>query len=366
MIAILAFSSFLTSGIYAQSPISGFNPATLSERQSGIAIDANIFCANDALSFYSMFNDEWDGSSIRNNTNHGDAYWNTEIAAIYSGWRFAGFYRGELFLKANKDSIEIFQMINKEQNLPVNEHFDIDVESKGFSAGGIELSKGISLDSILNGLSGGLTARCMSGERIQQGFIKGDITTADDPLLYEAQLDMDYIYDENYVYDREVDPGVGTGYSFDIGLKYHLSEAIRTEVLFRDILGKIYWEETAFTHGHAASETRVGDEFRPTISGKENYEDFTQDIVSKTDLSMTYTKNQYCFNTTVNLIDGRPLYWLNIGYMPTDHLCLDLGYNTNYQCISAGINYRRVALRMYADNIDPKKASAAGLTFVYE
>lgn len=363
---ILASVFALNSPVFAQSPISGFNPAGLVDASDGVFIDERAFTGNNALPLQAIFLDEWEGSFTPNERNNLDIYWKADTGLIYRGWRVAGFYRGELFAETNKDTIEILRMINLKQELPVGKEFEIDMKGEGFSAYGIETSKAINLDRFVTGLAVGFTARYMTGERIQEGTIKGD-ATATGPESYDFDLSLDYIYDENLIYKRrDTIPGTGEGYSFDLGVRYDFSKKLRGEFLVRDLWGRIYWKDVPYTTADATSDVKSFDEdgyqvYRPTIRGYESYKDFTQKIPQKTDIIISYTDGPFTITPTVNLIEYRPLYWLDLRYKATENTSFNAGYNTNYRAFSIGASYRKASLNLYSSDIDLNRASAVGL-----
>jgi len=359
----------------AQSPISGFNPATLVDSVDGVFLDAKTFWADNALPLRAIFLDKgWEGPFRPEGTNNLDVFWKTDTGIIHRGWRVAGFYRGELFMKANRDTAEILRMINLKEKLPVGRTFDIDMTAAGFSAKGIELSRGFRIKGLGSGndLAVGFTVRYMSGEKIQEGTIKGNATPTD-PKAYDFDLQLDYVYDKNFVYKRrDTIPGTGDGYSFDVGMKYDFNDSLSAELLFRDIMGRIYWKDVPYTTADATSETKYFDEegymaFRPIIRGYEAYKDFTQKIPLRTDVMVTYKKDPFTLSPAINFIKGRPLYWMDVGYKATENLSFDIGYNTNYKSFSIGTVYKKAILKIYGNDIT-LSAMAIGLimSFRYE
>lgn len=364
---IVIYTLLITHKAFAQGPISGFNPANLLEMSDGVVVNANTFWADNALPLRAIFFDKGlEGPFRPDNKNTLDVFWKTDIGIIYHGWRIAGFYRGELFMKANRDTVEMLRMINLKQELPIGRRFDIELMAEGFSATGIELSRGFRVGK---GLSAGFTARYIKGEGIQEGTFRGSAIPAT-AKTYDFDFNLDYIYDKNYLYKRrDLNKGYGDGYSFDLGLKYDFNDSLSTEVLFRDILGRIYWKDMPYTTAAATSATKYYDEdgymaFRPTISGYEGYKDFTQRIPLKTDVSIIYKKDPFTISPTVNFIKGRPLYWIDLGYKASEDLSFDISYNANYESLSIGTAYKKAMLKIYANDINLNRAMAVGLTLL--
>jgi len=365
-VIILLFVLCSESSPSAQSPLSGFNPASLIGASNGIFLAGKTFWGGNALPLRAIFFDEWDGPFRPDKTNRSDNYWKTDAGLIHNGWRLAFMYRGELFMEANKDTIEILRMVNLKEELPVGRVFDINLKAHGFSAKGVELSRGISLDGVAKGLSAGFTARYLIGERIQEGKLVGEVTPTG-PMTYDFNLPLDYIYDENFIYNRRgIIQGSGNGYSFDVGVRYLFSEKFSAEVLLRDIGGRIYWKDVPFTTANATSNVGSYDEqgyqiYRPTIQGYEGYKDFNQKIPSKTDIAFSYQKGAFILSPTVNLIEGRPLYWIDLGYKTNENVSIMIGYNINYQTFSIGGAYKTFLLNIYSSDVDLRRTNAIGL-----
>ncbi len=147
----LVFLFCILSPASAESPFSGFNPATLLKESRGVFVECKTLWANNAFPLRAIFFDEgWNGPFDPQDTNTMDIYWNIETGLIYQGWRIAGFSRGELFIDANKNTVEILRLIQLRENLPVGKKFDIDLKADGgFSVIGVEISKGINLNNII-------------------------------------------------------------------------------------------------------------------------------------------------------------------------------------------------------------------------
>ena len=351
---------------FAQSPLSDFNPAVLIDSPNIIFFDGRTFWADNALPLRAIFFDKWGGPFNPDTTNSSDNYWKTGAGLVHNGWRLAGYYRGELFMTANKDTIEILRMVNRKEELTEARVFEIDLKTDGFSAAGFELSKGIDLNKVTKGLSSGVTARYLRGEKIQNGSITGTVTSTG-PMTYDFDFSLDYLYDENLVYDRrDTISGTGNGYSLDLGVRYLINERLSAEVLLRDIGGRIYWRDVPYTTANATSDIKSYDEegyqvYRPTIQGYEGYRDFTQEIPLKTDISLSYQKGVVALTPTVNFIEGRPLYWIDMEYIVSNDIHMLIGYNANYHAVSAGMVYRKTSFNIWLNDIDLYRTSAIGL-----
>ena len=293
--------------------------------ETSVSFNVKTFWADNALPLRAIYLDKWDGPYTPDTINNSDTYWHADSGIAFKGWRVAGFYRGEQFLETNRDTVDILRLMNLRQDLPVGRRFDIDLKVNGFTAAGVEVSKGVGLDCIIPGLKVGITARYLTAQMIQDGTING-FAVPTTPKTYDLSLGIDYVYDTNFVYKRKNNsPESGNGFSFDLGVKYSWRDKFKASVIVRDILGYIYWKAAPYTQADASSAVKTIDAdgyqiFRPTIKGYEGYKTFTQKIAIKTDIDLSYREGPFKLFGTLNLIEDRPIYWLGMDYYPLSEL----------------------------------------------
>ena len=347
----------------AQNPVSGFNPADLSGTSYGVLINGGAFTADNArMPMIRLFENDWAAPGHPQDMNRAIAYWDADAGALLNGWRLAVFHRGEFLVKADRDTLEFLRMINIKEALPTGRAFDISLSVDGFSAKGVELSKGI---EVFKGLAAGVTARYLYGDMVQSGTVSGGVL-ATSPSTYDFNFLIDYDYDSNLVYPRKAVPGIGNGYSFDVGLRYTAGAFFSAGVLVRDVLGKIYWKNVPYTTATAVSNVVTLDssgyqQYRPTIQGFEGYRDFTQRIPLKVDIDLHGSVGPLTVSPNVNIINGLPLYWVFLDYKVSPKTSVNAGYNVNYRTYSLGVAYKKSLLSVYTSHIDPNKAASLGI-----
>ncbi|MEW6379601.1 MAG: hypothetical protein AB1611_08325 [bacterium] len=368
----LSFCLLLPSSARAQNPLSGFNPATLAGETRGVFLEARAFCAENTLTLQPLLIGDQKKRPFRpGSSNTADGAWKTASGLIWHGWKFAALYRGEIYLKANRDTLEILRLIDQKKNLPVGREYKIDIQARGFSAFGVEVSKGMKFNILVPGLTAGFTARYLQGEMIQEGKIEGRIIPVS-KKSYNFDLSIDYVYDDNLVYDRlETIPGTGTGYSFDFGLQYVMNTWFRGEILCRDIGGRMFWKDVPYTDANASSKNREYDSqgyqiYRPTIRGYESYKDYVQKIPLKTDILISCQAGPFALTPSVSFIDSRPFPWIDLSYRRVSHrrgknFSLHTGYNPDYRAYSLGVAYGKVSLTISGSDTDINTTQFLGL-----
>jgi len=368
-----------SAGWAQQNPSLGFNPARLANggqrrgRGCGMFLEARASGAENSLVLYPLLLKTGPFNPGRQNSL--DAAWKSDCGLILPrhGLRFAASYRGELHMRANRDSLDILWLIGQKRDLPTGRVFKVDLKSRGFSAFGVEVSKGIGFGSLLPGFCAGLTARYLQGEMIQEGKISGQLIPTG-KKSYRFDLFTDYVYDRNLLYERqETIPGSGAGYSFDLGLGYSSpSKRLRGEILFRDLGGRIFWKDTPYTTAWATSKTKEYDSqgyqiYRPTIQGYEGYKNFNQKIPLKTDLLLSCQLGPFTLIPSVSLIEAaeKPILWLDLNYQIGKNYTLYTGYNLNYQAFSLGAACgSRLSLAISMSDIDLSATRLIGLSLL--
>lgn len=354
--------------VLAQSPVSGFNPASLADRTERFmpTTHARAFAGSNALPAKYAIGGGMGGPFSPSADNFSLYTWHADLGATHKEWRVAGFYRGDQFYSENRDAIEFMRMINRRLALPEGRVFNIDYKTEGFRAGGLQLSRGFNLDRLLKGLTAGITTRYLYGDEIQQGTVRGQVVATGEHT-YDFDLLIDYYYDKNEVYDRrDTQETDGDGYSFDIGLAYDLLEHFRLGFLARDLGGRIHWYDAPYTKAEAISQTRKLDDngyqvFIPTLRGYEGQKDYTQRLPVKYDFDLSYDGPSFGVGATVNLVQNTALYWINTSYKPFRAASITLGYNINYEALSLGLRYRRLAVSGYLSDIYLNRTKAMGL-----
>ncbi|TGU74834.1 hypothetical protein E4633_05070 [Geomonas terrae] len=350
-------------------PMSGFNPALLVGHKDGAFLEASAFAADTVLPVMSIIDDNWNGRFTPKEHNLADLYWYAGSGVVARNWRVAAFNRGELFVDSNRDSIEFIYSVKKKLDLTKGRRYQADIRMRGWTASGVEVSRGASLDAVLPGLSAGLTLRVMMPHYLQYGSMSGAVT-ATGSKSYDYDLYLDYAYGHNILYRVEDETlGSGYGYSADLGASYRRG-GWHAELLVRDLAGALMWDSVPYTKAYAVNPTSTTapngyQDFTPSISGYEGKKSLRQTIPVKTDLSLGYDYGSLSAGGTCIFVQGRPRTWLSADYRFGTVADLSLAYNIDYAAFSLAVASHGFKVGATLSDPNPRDARALGAELSY-
>lgn len=349
--------------VLGESPLSGENPAHIGMRGNQLFISGEVFSANTALPLRDLLRDDWEAPLNLSDDNRAMALWHLAVGNDWQGWRLAGIYRGELFLSTSRDTLDLLYRIKRHEDLPVGKTYVIDLQAKGFTAQGVQIGRGFDASHLFAGLRGGVAINYLRGRQLQKGDLSGNASALTNKS-YNFDLQLDYYYDHNYLYDRApLDDGWGDGYGIDAGFLVERATGWGGGAAVRDLCGTMIWHHIPYTNAIADSQSWSSDEqgyqlFRPTIHGFEGYHHFRQRISPKVDGELWYRAEHHSVGGTVNVIDGERYLWLNAGWHPSLQREVTLAYLPASQLLSVTLRHKLFTMRLGADHPNPQQARA--------
>lgn len=257
------------------------------ENNNEIKYDMNIFSGNDMLGIFDLYKD-WDGEySPKDNDNIAYLSSYNGISKNIDSYDIVFFHRLEVYIEASRDTVDLIYEDKNGIDNTKGKNYDIDLEIDGFEAFGIGGNTKTQYNKNLSIYAG---AYLLYGLNAQNGRMKGDVQiTTDNQYIYEANID--YKYTDNLLYDLEIPKASGYGYTIDLGMEYDLEKFI-LGLSSQDILGRIYWDNIAYSDVVAKSSINDTKLFKnPSVSGTEKNISWTQEIEAKYLASLAYKLN---------------------------------------------------------------------------
>lgn len=264
-----------------------------------------------------------------------------EIIYSYSQWQIGyqlneyvgfGLIRGlDLYAEHSPDAARIYYADNVDNQELEERRYNYQLEGDMQRTQGLFITfsrkvKGLSIYTMLEaGQAFGLTSI----------DIDGDLNYQDGQLVGSA--DIDYFYEKDALYKREVDSAQGKYWSVSLKLK-HSSLLGKHELTIKDLFNQTYWSSAPYTHvllntDRVATTDENGNiSFRPLGSGIETYKSKTQIFPSRIDL-----RNYLEINDKAEMILGvksiSDNVWPYLGFAASK-FNLNLTYHINEQSLA--------------------------------
>lgn len=346
-----------------ESPLSGDNPARIGAGGDRLILTGGVFAANTALPLRDLLRDDWGATLRLRDDNRALGIWRLAAGKDWQGWRLAGIYRGELFLSTSRDTLDLLHRVKRHEDLPLGQSYQIDLHVDGFTAQGVQIGRALDAGQLLPGLRGGVAVNYLRGRQLQQADLHGNASTLS-RNSYNFDLQLDYAYDHNYLYDRApLEEGWGDGYGIDAGLSIDRSRGWGGGVAVRDLFATMIWHHIPYTRARADSQSWSYDEdgyqrFQPSIHGFEGYRRLRQRLAPKVDGELSYRGEALSGGGTVNLVDGERYLWLNGGWQPSPQREVTLSYLPVGKILAVAWRQELFTVRLSADHLDPHQLRA--------
>lgn len=233
------------------------------------------------------FIDEWGGPF-----HGGDAALTinrAELGVRYGSWRLSYIARYDYFIDSHPDTAEAYYLSENKLPFDAGRRYRAKINVNHIRAQGLKVSRRLMLRS---DLSATLSVSYLAGRRLTQGKLSGHVTALSDKD-FDFDVNVDYVYSKDHLFDREVDPPSGNGYSIDLDLHWQPADRFAVSLTANDLVSRIVWRDAPFTEAVATSDTKRFDDdgfvtVIPTLSGVESNEDHVQVLWPVYRLSAVY------------------------------------------------------------------------------
>lgn len=325
-------------------------------------IKAEAFAYSETVPIYAYFHD-LDGKYRAGTT----AFTHDEIetGASYGQLTISALYRYDYFLDFSKDAFEL--VYGSKNDLPVapNRNYKVRIDANHFIARGIKLAWQIEPLSSFTAKAG---IAYLKAEDLLAGDIHGQIQTRSDNS-YSGEVDINYAYDHDFLFNRKSSSPTGEGYTTDLTLSWALNTTVKAYAKFDDILSEINWNNAPYTLAHVTSATSNFDSngflhTTPVLAGTEGYRHKHQRLPMRSTVGADYALNdQYSVGASLFQISSTSLPKLHI--QRQDARWGDLGLSYDLVAHATGISYRKYPFEfgLTSDSLDYQKAHTLGLSF---
>ncbi len=198
-------------------------------------------------------------------------------------------YRLDYEVKANPNTAELYSLARNRRALYPGKVYDLDLRVWHQRSRGLRLAYraaprlGLSLEY---GIS------FLQAQRFTNGRLTGNATVSG-PKDYDYNVQVDYFYSEDGLFERDVKLPDGKGMSLDLSVAWRINEWFFVHAQVRDLYGYLKWDRAPFTTATATSATKTFSaegyvNYSPTITGVEGNRDYWQRLHPRALLSVDY------------------------------------------------------------------------------
>lgn len=233
---------------------------TISSSSDSLLHTSNIA----AKAFFS----DWRGAYVSGN--HATVYNQNQLQIQQGRLHFSYVQRQQLLLRFSNDTATLVNLTNKKQNLPVGETYHIHLQANALQAQGPRFGWQIIKTKGLN------VTTAISFYRATQplyGQLHGQVRVLSEKDYEYENINIDYVYDTDYLFDRNVSPAYGLGRGVELAINWQINTFYQLDVQINDINAAIDWSDVSGTRARLTSDTKTYDEngyvrISPGFSGK--------------------------------------------------------------------------------------------------
>lgn len=203
----------------------------------------------------------------------------------------SGLYRQEFQARFSPDTADYYYGTQHHQ-LDPERTYQLGLETFGFKAQGLRVQQAFHPADQLKLVVGGSLFHASS---LQSGTLQGQAVTNGNGKDHDYQADIDYTYDQDRLLDRpDVDAPHGIGYALDANLHWKPGDRLEADLVLRDLLGEISWNNVPYTHATLTSDIKTVDsdgftKIKAGLNGNEGYRDsLRKTLQPKADASIQY------------------------------------------------------------------------------
>ena len=311
---------------------------------------------------FKSFTSDWSGRYYGGT--HAQLNYLIEFGASYRDWGIGYVKQKYLFMRFTEDSANFYYLSENKKPLQTDQGYDIDIDADYLVAEGVRLFKDFRPHTTLLVTLG---ASLLEGQEMLKGSLKGKITALSDSDYDFENLNIDYFYTEDRLFDRQVDQRNGQGYALDLRIAWQLNDTFTSKLTVSNLLGKIEWKQSHHTAALVESDNKEYDEngyvdVSPTLSGQHSTKDFTQTLPRIVQLRL----EQQLKPPVTGIVDIRhttELTFSSIGlaYHFASQSSLEGLYTFNSNAFALGYYHRWGFLMLQADTLSLNKSRNLGI-----
>lgn len=254
MIKVTLNERFLPFIFLSFSFLSAFSHADSEKKTIQPYFIIDSFSYSETVSLLSTLKG-WKGGNFQSGESQWTWNW-VEVGVQYQHWAIGIIQRYDYNLHFSKDAAELFWLTKNKQTLLQGKQYNIKLQAHALHSSGIRFSYFNQLNDAFNFRFG---IAYLQADYMFDTKIAGDATVLGSSD-YNFQADLDYHYTQDLLFDRVVEVPQGKGFAVDFELYYALTDSTHWQFQVRDLITRIYWQQSPYTQGSSSSDRKVYDD----------------------------------------------------------------------------------------------------------
>ncbi len=326
---------------------------------------AESFSYNESTAIGSLL-DKFQSDSLSS----GDIFFTYNRAEMGSSYRLGRFEVGvhyigryDYLIEYSQDAIQLLYWSGNDISADRTREYDIFMKVNRVSSTGVGASLGFYPSDNMNL---GLKAYRLSTASLLLGSISGAMRQSQGQLIYQ-DLSLDYVYDEDIVFDRAVKEPAGNGVSLDIDLSWKINAVWNTSISLKDAYSRLTWRQVPST---IAKQNNTPVKFNedgsidvsPSLAGDTNPRNAVQRLPKKIFALVSYQHNNIGYTISGLRIKSLDFWQTSLQYVVKQHR-----YHIGYLPVQKGIEVSYANnwfnINLVTDNFNFRKAKLTGIMF---
>lgn len=360
---------------YAQGLLGVAQPAENGEALQAYA-SVHAFIASDQSAVNTLRAGDLSQGAPRGASNISMLYAVGEAGLQWQGYRFGSLRRGEVFLDASRDTVDLVRQYATQDGYDPNRTYAMQYRMAGFEADGIKFSKSQALpvgDSWR--LNAGVGVSYLRGLRLKLESLDGQAVTLNakdfDATLNQSSsntgLDTTNVAEFNAPFGQQARFS-GHGFAVDAGMVLrHPATGTRIELAVADLYGRMDWTDVPTNVTAITTATKFYDangyvQYSPTGTRTSSYVSMAIVLDPKVHMAIAYPWRAVELQGGVDVVRGYWLPQLGIAYAFGKGWRLTTDLDLRFQSVGVGIENTVLSFKVRTDQVNLNQAKAYGLS----
>lgn len=190
------------------------------------------------------------------------------------------------------------------------------------------------------------------------GTVEGSATVFNDGDDVSGNLLVDYAYENDLIFDREVEAPNGFGVTFDISAAVQITDRLSASIEVKDLWSRIWYSDAPRSFVDATTNRANLDDagllvVRPALRGRNFTEDVTQRYFTRTKTEASYKiADKWTVSQDVVTVRDVVLSTSKVSYEVTDKLSISGEVEWASGAIGAGVKWGGLRASVTSNNVD--------------